>query len=60
MNRTDLPPIDRRLLRQALALLLMLLPSAALACLQPSPSEPILWTALVVVNLGMLLALASP
>lgn len=60
MNRSDLSPGDRRLLRQGLAFLLMLLPSAALAFLQPFPSGTLTLAALGVVALGMLLALSNP
>lgn len=60
MNHADLSPADRRLLHQILAFLLMLLPSASLACLQPSPPQPIVWTGLLVITLGMLLAVGRP
>ncbi len=58
MKPADLSLADRRLLCQVLAFLLMLLPSGALACLQPSPAQPLVWAALLTVALGMLLALS--
>ncbi len=60
MNHSDLSPGDRRLLRQALAFLLMLLPSAVLAFLQPFPPGVLSLAALAVVALAMLLALSNP
>lgn len=60
MNHAKLSAADRRLLHQVLSFLLMLLPSGALACLQPSPAQPLFWTALLAITLGMLLAVASP